>query len=63
MVHSRDDQELSVAHEVKSSENQPPDDNGLHWLDKLNPNKLSDRLSKTFHRILKISYLTEFSID
>jgi len=39
---------------------------GQYWLSKRKPKKLSDRpemLSKNYHRILKISYLTEFSTD
>jgi len=67
VVHSREDEKVGVAHEEKSPKNQPQFSQttiGHYWWVKLNPNKLSDQpkiLSKSCHRILKISYLTEFS--
>jgi len=67
VVHSTDNQEVGVAHEVKSPENEPQFSQttmmGQYWL---GPNKLSDQpkmLSKTCHGILKKVYLTEFSTD
>jgi len=66
MVHSRDDKEVGVAHEVKSPENQPEFSETTMGQVKVSPNKLSDRsevLSKSCHGILKIIYLTEFSTD
>jgi len=53
VVHSSDDQEVGVAHEVKSPENQPQTTMGQYWLGRT---KLSDRpemLSKSCHGILK----------
>jgi len=29
VVHTKDDQEVGMAHEIKSPKNQPPDDNGV----------------------------------
>jgi len=59
VVHSRDDQEVGVAHEVKSPDNQPQFYQmmmGHYWLDKTKPKLVSDRpemLSKSCHGILK----------
>jgi len=42
VVHSRDDEEVGVAHEVKSPENQPQISQmamGQYWLDKTKPKK------------------------
>jgi len=66
VVHSRDDQEVGVAHEVKSPENQPQFSQmtmGQYWL---GITKLSDQpemLSKSCYVILKKNYLAEFSTD
>jgi len=55
---SRDNQEVGLAHKVKSPENQPQFSQmtmGQYWLGKLSPNKLLDqpkKLSKNCHGIL-----------
>jgi len=55
LIHSRDNQEVGMAHEVESAENQPQFSQmmmGQYWL---GPNKLSDQpkiLSKSCHGIL-----------
>jgi len=46
VVHSRDDQEVGVAHAVKSPKNQPQFSQttmGQYWLGETKPKKLSDR--------------------
>jgi len=45
VVHSRDDEEIGMAHEVKSPKNQPQFSRmmmGQYWLGKTKPKKLSD---------------------
>jgi len=45
VVHSRDDEEVGVTHEVKSPKNQLQFSEmtmGQYWLGKTEPNKLSD---------------------
>jgi len=68
VVHSRDDEEVDVAHEVKSPENQPQISQmviGQYWLGKTKPQKAfrSTMLPKSCHGILKFIYLMEFSTD
>jgi len=46
VVHSRDDEEVEVAHKVKSPENQFSQTIWQYWLGKLSPNKLSDCFQK-----------------
>jgi len=60
VVHSRDDEEVGMAHKVKSSENQPQFSQTtrgtIGQAVKLGPNKLSDRpkmLLKSCHGIFK----------
>jgi len=56
VVHSRDDQEVGMAHEVKSPDNQPQFSHTMMGKVKLSPNKLLDQpeiLSKSCHWILK----------
>jgi len=63
VIHSRDDQEVVVAHEVKSPKNQPQLSQmtmGQYWLGKTKPKQVSDPpeiLSMEFFK----NYLTEFS--
>ena len=58
VVHSRDNQEVGMVHEVKSPKNQPQFSQmtmGQYWLG-VSLNKLSDQpemLSKSFYRIKK----------
>jgi len=60
VVHSRDDQEVGVAHKVKSPASIFPNDNGTG---KTKPSDQPKMLSKACHRILIFFYLTEFSTD
>jgi len=59
VAHSRDNEEVGVAHEVKSPKNQPQFSQttmGQYWLGKTKPKKLSGgpkMLSKSCHGILK----------
>ena len=66
MVHSRDDEEVGVAHEVKSPENQPQFSQTMIGQVKLSPTKLSDQpemLLKVAMEFLKKKLFTEFSTD
>jgi len=69
VVHSRINEEVGMAHKVKSPENQlqfSQTTMGHYWLGKLSPSKLSgesEMLSKSYHRIFKKFYLMEFSTD
>jgi len=59
VVHSRDDEGVGMAHKIKPPKNQPQFSQtmmGQYWLDKLNPNKLSDQpeiLSKSCYGIFE----------
>ena len=57
MVHSRDDQEVGVAHEVKSPENQPQFSQmtkGQYWLGKIKPKQV------LYQNICKIYWISTF---
>jgi len=50
VVHSRDDKEVGIAHEVKSSKNQPQFSQmmmGQYWLDPNKPSDQPEMLSKS----------------
>ena len=68
--HSRDDQEVGLAHEVKTPENQPQFSEmtmGQHWLGKTKPKQAFRSIRNTFKKLpwnfFKKIYLTEFSTD
>ena len=69
MVHSRDDKEVGVAHEVKSPKNQPQFSQitmGQYWLGKTKPKQAFRSTRNVFKKLprnLKKIYLTEFSTD
>ena len=64
MVHGRDDQEVGMAHEVKSTENQPHMTMGQHWLGKTKPKQAFRLLSKSCNRIfLKIYLITNWYLQ
>jgi len=69
VVRSRDDKEVGVAHQVKSSKNQSQFSltmMGQYWLGKYKPKQaftLTQNAIKSCHRILKIPILMEFSTD
>ena len=69
MVHSRDDEEVGMAHEVKSPENQPQFSQmtmGQYWLGKTKPKQVFRSTRNTFKKLsrnFKKNYLTEFSSD
>jgi len=69
VVHSRDDEEVGMAHEVKSPENQPQFSQtmmGHYWLGKTKPKKAFRSTQNAFKKLpqnFKISHLTEFSTD
>jgi len=69
VVHSRDDQEVGVAHKVKSPKNQPEFSQmtmGQYWLGKTKPQKAFRSTRNAFKKLLwnfKFFYLTEFSTD
>jgi len=54
MVHSRDDQELGVAHKVKSPENQPQFSQmtvGQYWLGKTKPKQAFRSTLNAFRKL------------
>jgi len=67
VVHSRDDQEISVAHKVKSPENQPhfcQTMMGQYWLGKTKPKQAFRSTRNAFKKLPRRKvYLTEFSTD
>jgi len=69
VVHSRDDEEVGVAHEVKSPENQSQISQmamGLYWLGKTKPKKAFRSTQNAFKKLsrnFKKIYLMEFSTD
>jgi len=69
VVHSRDDEEVGLAHEIKSPENQPQFSQmamGQHWLGKNKPKQAFRSTRNAFKKLpqnfLKF-YLMEFSTD
>ena len=69
VVHSRDDEEVGVAHKVKSPENQPQFSQttmGQYWLGKTKPKQAFRSTRNAFNKLpqnfLKV-YLTEFFTD
>ena len=69
MVHSRNNEEVGLAHEVKSLENQPQFSQmtmGQQWVGKTEPKeafKSTQNAFKTWPRNFFKVYLTEFSND
>jgi len=66
VVHSRDDKEVGIAHEVKSPKNQPLFSQTTMGQVKLSPKKLSDQpemLLKVAAEFLKKVYLTKIFTD
>jgi len=70
VIHSRDDQEVGVVHEVISPENQPQLSQtmmGQYWLGKTKPKQVFRLDPKCFQNVAtefkKKEYLTEFSTD
>jgi len=69
VAHSRDKQEVGVAHEVKSSENQPQYSQttmGQYWLGRTKPKQAFRSNQYAFKKLpqnFKNFYLTEFSTD
>jgi len=62
VVHSRDDQEVGMAHEVKSA-SIFPDEMGQYWLGKTKSKQAFRSTQNTFKKLPRIlkNYLTEFS--
>jgi len=63
---SRDDQEVGVAHEVKSPENQPQFSMGQYWLGKTKPKQAFRSTRNAFKKLprnLIFFHLMEFSTD
>jgi len=61
VVHSRDDEEVGVAHEVKSPKNQPQFSQttmGQYWLGKTKFSDRSEMLLKSCHEIFKKTLLS-----
>ena len=68
MIHSRDDQEVSVAQEVKSPKNQPQFSQtkmGQYWLGKTKPKNAFRLTRNAFKKLLQNlkNHLMEFSTD
>ena len=64
MVHSRDDEEVGVAHEVKSPENQPQFSQtrmGQYWFGKTKPKQAFGSTQNAFKKLPWNFNLTEFS--
>ena len=54
MVHNRDDEEVGVAHEIKSHENQPQFSQttmGQYWLGKPNPKQAFRSIQNAFKKL------------
>jgi len=54
VVHSRDDEEVGMAHEVKSPENQPQFSQtmmGQYWLGKTNPKQAFRSIQNVFKKL------------